>query len=84
MNEKEISFNYEGSEDCIRNHFHSFLKGSLVDMMISIKSFRKFVSDCEDYEKNLKKREKEDKSRQKKSDYQFMEDENEDQIDKAN
>lgn len=43
---------YAGSEDNIRDHFHNFLKSALVEIITSIKSFNKFVADCEEYEKH--------------------------------
>lgn len=47
---KAKNFGYGGSEDCIRDHFHNFLKGGLVEMANSIKLFKKFMKDCEEYE----------------------------------
>lgn len=40
---------YAGSEDCIRDHFHNFLKEALVDIISGIKAFKKFVDECHEY-----------------------------------
>lgn len=64
---------YGGSEDCIRNSFHNFLKDRLLEMMTSIKLFRKFVKDCENYSKSAKHSEKPVVS--KDSSYKVIEDE---------
>lgn len=54
--QREKSYGLGSSEDCIRNHFHSFLKDSLVKIIEAVKGFKTFVADCDAYQKENKKR----------------------------
>lgn len=50
MIQREKTVGYSSSEDNIRNHFHNFLKESLLRIMTGIKEFKKFIVDCKEYE----------------------------------
>ena len=54
MIQKEKTNGYSSSEDNVRNHFHNFLKESLLKIMTCIKSFKQFMVDCKEYESETK------------------------------
>jgi len=54
MIQKEKTSGYSSSEDNIRNHFHNFLKESLLKIMTCIKEFKQFMIDCGQYENDTK------------------------------
>ena len=49
---------YQGSEDWIREQFHSYLKQNLVKMVEAKNLYRKFLKDCQLYQDSLKNRTK--------------------------
>ncbi len=62
MIQREKTVGYGSSEDNIRNHFHNFLKESLLKIMTGIKEFKKFIVDCREYEKETRSSSKKRKS----------------------
>lgn len=74
--ETEKSHGYCGSEEMIRDHFHTFLKRQLVQMIKSISSFRQFLSACKEYQQSRRSPRGESKHKHGQ-DYAKMEDEQE-------
>ena len=67
---------YEGSEDRIRNRFHSFLKASLVGIMRANFSLREWSKQCREYEKKSKIQG--ERKREKVNEYEVMQEEGDD------
>jgi len=50
------SLAYDGSEDMIRNHFHSFLKMQLGNIITASQRLREWMGNCKEYENSNKDR----------------------------
>jgi hypothetical protein len=76
----EKSLGYEGSEDMIRNKFHSFLKLQLSSIMRASQKLREWMKKCREYEQNSKRRSRsKDSKKERDNNYEHLEDEGEEE-----
>jgi hypothetical protein len=68
----EKSLGYDGSEDMIRNKFHSFLKNQLVGIIRASQKLKEWTQKCKDYESKHRPKSGREKKKDKESNYEVM------------
>jgi hypothetical protein len=75
--DEEFTCGYEGSEDWIRDKFHSYLKEKLAEVVDAKNKYLRFVKQCRSYNVKRKRSGSAKANSTNKEAYEFIEDEDE-------